>query len=169
MTQQTITQEGAFNTTQRNQINSNFNDQYQGLPPVTVGAASTETGVHLTTYLLGTAAGSTLTLGKATGSGRIITVVVTTTTTSGAHKVLAAANDYIGGAAIGENSGTAKIFKSDFATNHSLQMPYTGSQPSGGFVGDVIELIDIATHKWEANMVYQAGTTPTTPFSTSTT
>lgn len=138
-----------------------------GVAPVAVGASAT--AVIGNTYLLNTAAGSVLTLPAATGSGGTISIIVTTTVTSNSHKVLAASSsDFIGGAAVGENAGTAKIFKSDFATNHSLQMPAAGSTPSGGYVGDIIELQDIATNNWAANIVYQAGTTPTTPFNSAT-
>lgn len=122
------------------------------------------------TLLLNTAAGSTATLPAATGSGSIYKFVVSATTTSNAHKILAASvSDFVNGIVTGENANTAKCFASAAATNHSIQMPFTGTQPSGGFIGDWFEFTDIAANLWTVRGMYQAGTTPTTPFSAATT
>lgn len=119
--------------------------------------------------LLDTAAGTTATLPAATGTGATYRFVVTTTTTSGAHKILAASSaDFMNGIVTGETSGTAKCFASAAATNHSLQMPFSGTQPSGGFIGDWFDITDVATNLWSVKGMYQAGTTPTTPFSAAT-
>lgn len=137
--------------------------------PVNAGASITLTTASPTTINLNTAAGSVVTLPAATGSGKSFRFFVTTTTTSGSHKILAASSaDFLIGLAIGENAGTAKVFPSTAATNHSIQMPFTGTQPSGGFVGDFIEVVDIAANLWGTSMQYQAGTTPTTPYSSAT-
>ena len=121
------------------------------------------------TILLNTAAGSVITLPAATGTGNKYHFVVSTTTTSGKHAILAASSsDFMNGIAIGENSNTAKVFAAAAATDHSIQMPFTGSQPSGGIIGDYFDVQDIAANLWQVNGMYQAGTTPTTPFSTAT-
>ncbi len=136
--------------------------------PVNVGAATT--AVIGKKYLLNTASGSVLTLPAAAGTGGTVTVFVTTTTTSGAHKVLANSTaDFMNGILEGENGNTAKVFASAASTNHALQMPFAGSQPSGGFIGDWFELTDVATNLWSVKGSYQAGTTPTTPFSATNT
>lgn len=143
------------------------NKTIAGPAPIAVGASAT--AAFGKTYLLNTAAGSVLTLPAATGSGGMIRVYVTTTATSGAHKVLAASvSDFFNGIVTGENANTAKCFASAAATNHSLQMPFAGTQPSGGFIGDWFELKDIAANLWTVSGMYQAGTTPTTPFSSAT-
>lgn len=122
------------------------------------------------TVLLNTATGSTVTLPAATGSGATYTFVVSATASSNAHKVLAASvSDFLNGIVTGENAGTAKCFASAAATNHSLQMPFAGTQPSGGFIGDWFTVTDIAANLWTVRGMYQAGTTPTTPFSAATT
>ncbi len=140
-----------------------------GSPAVVVGAALTAPAGN-GKYLLNTAAGSTLTLPPATGSGAVIEAVVTTTATSNAHKILAnSVSDFIQGFATGENAGTAKCFASTGGTQHSIQMPFAGTQPSGGFIGDDFRFIDITVNLWQCVGVYQAGVTPTTPFSTATT
>lgn len=119
--------------------------------------------------LLDNAAGTVATLPAATGSGNEYRFKVKTTTTSGAHKILAASvSDFMNGLVIGENANTCKAFASAAATNHSLQLPFAGSQPSGGFIGDYFDITDIAVNLWQVNGMYQAGTTPTTPFSTAT-
>lgn len=153
-----------------NQINANFVNT--SIPSVPVGAAQTIAvgTVSGSVFALNTAAGSTLTLPAATGSGARYRVIVTTTTTSGAHKILAASSaDFINGIAYGFTGSTAKVFASAAATNHSIQMPFSGSQPSGGFIGDWFEITDVAANLWEISGFYQAGTTPTTPYSSATT
>lgn len=141
------------------------------LAPIAVGASLTLTAAQAgTSVLLNTAAGSVATLPAATGSGAVFRFVVTTTATSNAHKILAASSsDFINGIAIGFTGSTAKVFASAAATNHSIQMPVAGTQPSGGFIGDYFEFVDVAANLWNVNSMYQAGTTPTTPFSTATT
>lgn len=141
--------------------------------PVAVGSSMALTSANAgKTILLDTAAGSTATLPVATGSGIVFRFVVKTTTTSNAHKILAASSsDFIVGIVIGNtnSTGALKGFQSAAATNHSIQMPFTGSQPSGGFIGDWFELTDIAANLWEAYGMYGAGTTATTCFSSATT
>lgn len=136
--------------------------------PVNAGATVTVPAGNQTINL-NTAAGSVATLPAATGSGAKIIFVVTTTTTSGAHKILAASSsDFLNGIAVGFTGSTAKVFASAAATNHSIQMPFAGTQPSGGFIGDQFEFIDVGANLWQVSATYQAGTTPTTPFSAST-
>lgn len=139
--------------------------------PVPIGASAAITTANAGgVFLLNTAAGSVATLPAATGSGYRYTFVVTTTTTSGAHKILAASNaDFINGLAVGENANTAKVFASAASTSHSIQMPFAGTQPSGGFIGDQYAFIDVGANLWQVNGTYQAGTAPTTPFSAATT
>lgn len=139
--------------------------------PVAAGATKTLTATNAgSTILLDTAAGSVVTLPAATGSGATYKFVVTTTASSNAHKILAASvSDFLNGIAMGYTGSTAKVFGSAAATNHSIQMPFTGSQPSGGFIGDYFTFTDVGANLWTVNAMYQAGTTPTTPFSSATT
>lgn len=136
--------------------------------PVAVGASLTISVAG--TYLLNTISGSVATLPPMTGSGSTYEFIVTASTTSNAHKILAnSSSDFFIGNAIGQNGNTPKMFPSPLATNHSLQMPFTGSQPSGGIVGDRFIVKDIASNLAEVTGTYSAGTTPTTPFSVATT
>lgn len=141
--------------------------------PVSAGAAYTlSSALAGVPILLNNAAGSVVTLPAATGSGATYRFFVTTTTTSGAHKILAASvSDFMNGILTGNtnSTGASKNFASAAATNHSLQMPFAGSQPSGGFIGDWFDVIDVAANLWTVKGMYGSGTTPTTPFSTATT
>lgn len=142
--------------------------------PIAVAVGSSLT-INATSHVgavikLDTAGGSTATLPAATGTGNKYYFVVTTTATSNAHKILAASSsDNIIGIGAGENANTAKVFPATVAgTFHSIQMPFAGTQPSGGFQGDWFEFNDVATNLWFCRGSYHAGTTPTTPFSTAT-
>lgn len=141
-----------------------------GPAPTACGATcsvSAVTAGNLT--LLNQAAGSTVTLPAATGTGNIYKFLISVATTSAAEKILTSpTTDAIIGTAIGENAGTAKVFVGNASTFHSIQMPFSGSQPSGGFIGDSVVCTDVATATWACNILYQAGTTPTTPYSAST-
>lgn len=118
--------------------------------------------------LLDTAAGTTATLPAATGTGNKYRFIVSVSATSNAHKILTVGTDYIIGNAYGYTGSTAKVFGSPAATNRSIQMPFAGTQPSGGIIGDVFEFVDIGAALWHCEGFYQAGTTPTTPYSNAT-
>lgn len=144
-----------------------------GPAPTAVGATSTVTAAKAgNIFLLGTAAGSVATLPAATGTGNVYKFIVSTTATSNAHKILTAPiTDVLVGRATGAiAAGTTLQFSAVTADGfHSIQMPFAGTQPSGGFEGDYFEFTDFASGKWEVVGVYKAGTTATTPFSTATT
>lgn len=141
-----------------------------GPAPSACGATCTLTAANSgQTILLNIAAGSVATLPAATATGNVYKFVVSTTTTSVKHAILAASSsDAILGISIGENGGTPLSFSGTGGTYHSIQMPFAGSQPSGGFKGDNFSCQDIATNVWECNGTYQGGTTPTTPYSAAT-
>ncbi len=143
--------------------------------PVVVGPAGTACGSTCSPTagqlkFFNLAGGSTATLPTSSGSGSVIRFRITVADSSAQEKVLlTTTSDVIIGTAIGENAGTAKVFIGSAITAHSIQMPFAGTQPSGGFVGDQITCTDIATGTWACDIIYQAGLTPTTPYSTSTT
>lgn len=141
-----------------------------GPAPVACGSTCTLAAANVGTYTrLDTAGGSVATLPGATGSGTVYRLYISVATTSASDKVLTnPTTDTIIGTAIGENAGTAKVFVGNAGTYHSLQMPFAGSQPSGGFIGDTMVCTDVANTIWKCDIYYQAGTTPTTPYSAST-
>jgi hypothetical protein len=142
-------------------------------PSIAVGAAATaKAGVNGLNYRLDTAAGSVLTLPAAKGTGLTLSAYVKTTATSNAHKILTSPiTDVLIGAATGSAAaGVVKMFFGAVASGfHSIQMPFAGTQPSGGFEGDIFNFTDVESGKWLVEAMYQAGTTATTPFSTATT
>lgn len=140
--------------------------------PVSAGATLAVTGAMAgATILLNTASGSTATLPAATGSGATYTFIVSTTASSNAHKILpASVSDFMTGNAVGHTAAGATLaFSGNAAASHSIQMPFAGTQPSGGFSGDWFTVVDLAANLWAVRGMYQAGTTATTPFSTATT
>ncbi|MES2136995.1 MAG: hypothetical protein V4502_08055 [Pseudomonadota bacterium] len=144
------------------------NPVIKGPAPVACGATCSATAGQL--ILLDQGTGSVVTIPAATGTGNVVRMRITTATASAADKVLlTTVTDTIIGTASGFTGSTAKIFVGNAGTYHSLQMPNAGSQPSGGFVGDAIVCTDIASTIWACDVQYQGGTTPTTPYSTSTT
>lgn len=138
--------------------------------PVACGGTCTLGTGSLGNYTrLDTAAGSVATLPAATGTGNVYKLYISVATSSAADKVLTnPTTDTIIGTAQGENAGTAKVFVGNASTYHSIQMPFAGTQPSGGFIGDTIVCTDVASTIWKCDVQYQAGTTPTTPYSAST-
>lgn len=134
------------------------------------GATIALTSANAGIVLLNTAAGSVATLPAATGSGIKYLFVVTTAITSNAHKILAASSaDFVCGIAVGHvAAGTTLTFSAVSTTMHSIQMPFTGTIPSGGNIGDWFEVTDVATNLWAVEGMYLSGTTSTTPFSTAT-
>ncbi len=123
------------------------------------------------TIKMDTAAGSVVTLPAATGTGNKYRFFVSTSATSNAHKILAASgSDFLSGNVVGQTSNTPKQFTGKVSDSFcSLQMPFAGTQPSGGIQGDWFELVDVAANLWAVSGMFSAGTTPTTPFSTATT
>ncbi len=145
-----------------------FNNASVSGPTTVVCGASCTMKPGVTISAVG--AGTTATLLTSSGSGSQFTLMVTTTTTSAAIKVLlTTVTDVIIGTGIGWTGSTAKVFAGNAGTYHSIQMPFTGSQPSGGFAGDTIACTDVAAGTYVCNVTYEGRTTPTTPFSTSTT
>lgn len=143
-----------------------------GPPPTAGGASITVTAAKAGQVIkLDTAAGTTVTLPAATGTGNHYFMAVTVAATSNAHKILAASSsDNITGIMVGQNANTNKSFQCLTSSGiHSIQMPFAGTQPSGGLQGDSFEFIDVGTNLWFVRGTYSAGTTPTTPCSTATT
>lgn len=140
--------------------------------PVAVGAAATASKSSGVTYALDTAAGSVLTLPAATGSGLTLEAYVKTSATSNAHKILTSpVTDKLIGRATGSvAAGTTLQFSAAVAAAyHSIQMPFAGTQPSGGLEGDIFHFRDVQSGVWLVEATYESGTTATTPFSTATT
>jgi hypothetical protein len=112
--------------------------------------------------ILNAAAGLTVTLPAATGSGAIYTFIVGTTVTSNAYVIQVTGDDTMKGVAwIAADGGNTVVAFEAAADSDTITMD---GSTRGGLVGDRIELIDIAADVWAVQM-WAAGTgTEATPF-----
>lgn len=122
--------------------------------------ASQHTGAVL---LLNRAAGVTVTLPAATGSGAKFFFVVGTTVTSNSDKIQVTGDDVMTGTAIfaADAGDTAVMFET---ASDSDTITLNGST-TGGIKGDSIEVIDIAADTWWVRVIGSATGTEATPFS----
>lgn len=149
------------------------NPTISGTTPVSVTGATVTLGATNVgrTTVINRAAGCTVTLPAATGSGDKHRIVVGTTLTSGSLVVAVAdGTDYMRGFALFANDtdGSASNFETantgTLATESdtiTLNRTTTGI----GTIGDNIDLEDIATDVWVVHVRAQANGTEATPFS----
>ena len=110
---------------------------------------------------LNKAAGIAVTLPAATGSGARYRLILAATVTSNTTTVTAASGDYINGVIRGGtgSSGSADSWPTTAATNTTITLDGT---TKGGYIGDVIELEDMATNEWAiSGQIKQSGTVAT--------
>jgi len=114
------------------------------------------------TFLLNTASGFTVTLPPAVGSGVAIYLLVKTTVTSNNYVIATQGSDTaiaVSHVAATDASGAMKGFTKNNAVTATLNGTTTG-----GIVGDVIELQDIASGVWQMVIWGTATGTLATPF-----
>lgn len=140
-----------------------------GLPPLAAGSAITLTSAHFNrTIVLDTAAGSTVTLPAAIGSGGRIELVVSIKPTSNQHRINVVGNDeFVGSVNILDVDAAAQgaFAALDGVDNDRCDLNGT---TKGGQVGDRIQLVDVLTDNWQISgqLVCPAGSNPATPFTT---
>jgi hypothetical protein len=107
--------------------------------------------------------GTAITLPAATGSGTRFTICVGTKITSNTITITTGSGDYFGGLMSAEGTSNAcKIFVADGSTSHIITLN-GGTQ--GGYIGDRIELIDVANHLWNVQGRVQTSGSQATCFS----
>lgn len=116
------------------------------------------------TVTVNRAAGSTLTLPAATGSGSRFRIIVGTTITSNNLIVqVANASDVMTGLALlGQDSADTAVLFETASTSDTITM---NGSTKGGIKGDIIELEDIATNLWHVRVMGSATGVEATPFS----
>lgn len=117
------------------------------------------------TVTLNRAAGIAVTLPNATGTGSVFRFVVGTTVTSNTTTIkVARAADAMQGVAYvrSDNSAAVLAYSATAGTDDTVTMD---GSTTGGLVGDVIEVIDIAANRWQVLAFTQATGTEATPFS----
>jgi len=117
---------------------------------------------------INSAAGITLTLPAATGSGDTYEFYNQTTITSGSTLIqVASASDFIVGnvvAAIAAATNSFDTANTGTSTSESDTITLNGST-KGGIKGDWIRLVDLVANHWQVNGILSASGTPVTPFS----
>ncbi|UTY50432.1 hypothetical protein [Sinorhizobium fredii] len=116
------------------------------------------------TVVVDRAAGSTVTLPAATGSGAKFKLVVKTTITSNSLIVkVANATDVMTGTALfGQDAADTAVLFETAATDDTITM---NGSTTGGIKGDIIELEDLASGLWGVTVRGSATGTEATPFS----
>lgn len=136
-----------------------------GVVAVTTTPLTAAVGTHdsrVTT--LSRAAGITVTLPAASGTGNKYTFVVITTTTSNGYiiKVDSASATMTGSALLAQDSADTTVH---FETGADTDTITLNGTTTGGIKGDMVELIDIASNLWFVRVVGSATSTEATPFS----
>lgn len=139
----------------------------KGVKSLTASVTATRVDNAGRTNVLAAAAGLTITLPAATGSGDKHRYVVGTTATSGNYvvKVADATDVFVGGILIndiGDSSAATADFFPTAASSDTITMAYA---TGGGKAGDWVEVEDIGANQWAVTGVFQGMTDPATPFS----
>lgn len=113
---------------------------------------------------LNRAAGVTVTLPAATGSGALYRFVVVTSVTSNGYILNVTGNDTIAGTAtLFQDLGDTVVGFAAAAGNNKITLNGT---TTGGLKGAWVDLVDAAADLWIARIVSDASGTEATPFST---
>lgn len=116
-----------------------------------------------TVLTVNAAAGLTLTLPAATGSGLRYTIVVGTTVTSNSVVIQVTGNDTMTGLAISAADGGSTVNGWETAAD-SDTITFNGST-TGGIKGDMVELIDCAADLWAVQVRSASTGIEASPFS----
>ena len=115
------------------------------------------------TVVLDRAAGVTVTLPAATGSGMRLRFVNKTTVTSNNHIIQVVTDDTMTGfASIAQDAADTVV---QFETASDSDTITMNGSTKGGIKGDIIELEDVATDLWSVKCVLSGTGTEATPFS----
>lgn len=133
--------------------------------PIAVTASTTLAPRHNgSTVVVNAAAGATLTLPAATGTGYEYDILVGTTVTSNSVIIqVANATDVMtGGALVMADGGSSVVGWETASTSDTITMD---GSTTGGIKGDRIRLKDVASGLWAVQMIASATGTEATPFS----
>lgn len=115
-----------------------------------------------TVLTVNAAAGLTLSLPEATGSGKRYTIVIGTTVTSNAVVIAANGTDTMTGLAVSAADGGNSVNGWETAADTDY-ITFNGST-TGGIKGDMVELIDCADALWAVQVRSSSTGTEATPF-----
>jgi hypothetical protein len=161
---------GTFDQTQEQLVKANSFAR-NGSVVVTDSTISLTAEAHAGgVVVLSRAAGVTVTLPAATGTGNIYRVIIGTTATSNANVIkVANATDVMDGSVNLQQDtdvdGTLKMWRADAADD---TMTFAGAATTGGIVGGYIQCIDYKSGFWSCQAFTQSGGgSEATPFSAS--
>ncbi len=133
--------------------------------PIEVTASTTLDDVHVnTTVLVDAAAGLTLTLPAAAGTGKEFDVMVKTTVTSNSVVIQVAnsSDTMTGNAVVLADGGSSVVGWETASTSDTITLDGT---TTGGVKGDRFKIKDMATNLWAVQAIMSATGTEATPFS----
>lgn len=118
--------------------------------------------------LLDTAAGTTITLPAATGSGLRVKFVVSVKPTSNQHRIDVTGDDAFWGVIVGDTDADSAdlatvTWTATQITADTDRIDMNGTT-KGGYVGDWLEVVDIATDKWHVTGTITQTGTEASPF-----
>lgn len=117
------------------------------------------------TVVQNSAAGCTMTLPAASGTGALFKIVVSTTITSNGLIIkVANASDALVGNAFTVSDGAAAVLGYIASANSDDTVTLNGTT-TGGYAGDQVVLQDIATNRWQVLVLTKSTGTEATPFS----
>ena len=133
--------------------------------PIALTASATLSAYHAdATVVVNAAAGLTLTLPAASGTGLAFDIVIGTTVTSNSVAIkVANASDVMTGLAVQAADGGATVGAYETAASDDT-ITFNGST-TGGIKGDRVILKDIAANLWSVTVIGAATGTEATPFS----
>ena len=142
---------------------SNYFENY-GVVTLTASATLTDEGYLGRRIILHAAAGLTVTLPAATGSGNRYEFLVRTTVTSNSYiiRVANSSDTMVGTAILFADAGDTVVGFAASGTNDTITMDGT---TRGGIAGATVIVDDIATNLWNVRVVSDASGTEATPFS----
>ena len=145
---------------------TNFGKGVRGAPPVSITTSAVTVNPNVYAFrpiVMDRAAGMTVTLPAATGSGDTYSFYVKTTFTSSGIIAVANASDVMTGYAtlLQDAADTAVSFETA-ASSDTITMNGT---TTGGLLGTQIKLVDIAANLWAVTLKGAATGTEATPFS----
>lgn len=135
------------------------------LQPINLTASTTLDDRHTQTLCtINAAAGLTLTLPAATGTGRTFNFLVGTTVTSGsvAIKVASASDTMAGLASLAQDAADTVVVFETAATSDTITL---NGSTTGGIKGDTIMLRDAQNGLWQVQMAGSGTGIEATPFS----
>lgn len=130
--------------------------------PISLTASATLDDTHVgAAVMLNAAAGLTVTLPPATGTGREYLIVVGTTVTSNNYIVQVTGDDIMQGA-LGVSTDAAGVVIPTAGTSDTITM---NGSTTGGLKGSTIVLRDVAADTWAVSGALVSTGTEATPFS----